>query len=176
MRLEDPESKLQDPVCLAFDVNPDRSRASISAAGANADGDWHVEVVDYFTGTAQVVPRLVQLDERWQPLVIVCDAHGPAAALLEEATLAGLAVKTVTAGEHAQSWGRFVDAVNEGTIRHLGSLELQTAIRGARTRPLGDARAWSRRSSSVDISPLVAATLALGAAAGVTTDTEAMIY
>jgi len=32
---------------------------------------------------------------------------------------------------------------------------------------LGDVWAWSRKSSSVDISPLVAGTLALGAAAGV---------
>jgi hypothetical protein len=38
-------------------------------------------------------------------------------------------------------------------------------VRGARTRPLGDAGwAWSRKGSPVDITPLVAATLALSAA------------
>jgi hypothetical protein len=35
---------------------------------------------------------------------------------------------------------------------------------GATERPLGDAWAWGRRKSSVDISPLVAATLAVDAA------------
>jgi hypothetical protein len=38
------------------------------------------------------------------------------------------------------------------------------AIRIARTRPLGDAWAWSRKNSTGNISPLVSATLALSAA------------
>jgi hypothetical protein len=46
----------------------------------------------------------------------------------------------------------------------LSQLELDTAIRGARARPLVDRWAWSRTKSSVNISPLVAATLALWAA------------
>ena len=39
--------------------------------------------------------------------------------------------------------------------------ELLAALKGAVQRPLGDAWAWSRKSSSIDICPLVAATLAL---------------
>jgi hypothetical protein len=38
------------------------------------------------------------------------------------------------------------------------------AIHAARTRPLGDAWAWSRKNSSANISPLVSVTLALSAA------------
>jgi hypothetical protein len=34
------------------------------------------------------------------------------------------------------------------------------ALAGAQKRPLGDAWAWARRGAGVDISPLVAATLA----------------
>jgi hypothetical protein len=60
-----------------------------------------------------------------------------------------------------------VDMVTEGTLVHMGSDELRDAVRGARSRPLGDQWAWSRKNSGVDISPLVAATLALGAAAGI---------
>jgi hypothetical protein len=56
----------------------------------------------------------------------------------------------------------FFDAVDQRTLRHLGTLEMTTALRGAVKRPLGDAWAWSRKSSSVDICPLVAATLAVG--------------
>jgi hypothetical protein len=37
---------------------------------------------------------------------------------------------------------------------------LNDALAGARRRRLGDAWAWDRRDSTVDISPLVAATLA----------------
>jgi hypothetical protein len=52
------------------------------------------------------------------------------------------------------------DAVDQGTVRHLGTAELQSALKGAGRRPLGDRWAWSRRSSAVDISPLVSVTLA----------------
>ena len=44
--------------------------------------------------------------------------------------------------------------------------ELVEAIKGAGTRALGDGWCWSRKSSRVDISPLVASTLALWACAG----------
>jgi hypothetical protein len=176
LTLEDAESVLEDPVYLAFDVTPDRSRASIAAAGVNQDGLFHVEVVDYLHGTAKIVERLLVLEERHAPEAIVCDGHGPAASLLEEAKAEGLVVKTVTATEHAQSCGRFVDAIAERKLRHLGSAELATAIRGARTRPLGDAWAWSRKSSAIDICPLVAATLATGEAIANAGDTDWTIH
>jgi hypothetical protein len=57
----------------------------------------------------------------------------------------------------------FYDAVDQDALRHLNTAELNAAIHGAATRPLGDAWAWSRKSSGTDISPLVACTLALWA-------------
>ena len=45
-------------------------------------------------------------------------------------------------------------------LRHIGQGMLTAAVAGAKTRKLGDAWAWDRRGVSVDISPLVAATLA----------------
>jgi hypothetical protein len=59
------------------------------------------------------------------------------------------------------------DAVAQRTLRHLGQPELSDAIAGGVKRPLGDLWAWSRKSSAVDISPLVAATLALWGASTV---------
>jgi hypothetical protein len=60
--------------------------------------------------------------------------------------------------------------VNDDELDHLGDDVLRDAIRGAKARPIGDgASAWGRRSSSVNVAPLVACTLALGAAAGVGT-------
>jgi hypothetical protein len=43
---------------------------------------------------------------------------------------------------------------------------MAAAIQGAVKRQVGESWAWSRRSSAVDISPLVAATLALWKSAG----------
>jgi len=50
--------------------------------------------------------------------------------------------------------------VMDKTLHHLGTPELQSAIAGSIKRPLNDRWAWHRVNSSVDISPLVAVTLA----------------
>ena len=84
-------------------------------------------------------------------------------ALLPEFEARGVSVTTVNAAEHAQACGALVDAIEGGTVKHLGQPGLDAAVRGASKRTLGDAWAWSRRSSTMDISPLVACTLALWA-------------
>jgi phage terminase large subunit-like protein len=163
--LEDLHSEMGDPVCLSFDVSPSRSWASICAAGKREDGLLHVEVVDRRAGTGWVVSRLIELVSEHGPASLVCDATGPVASLLQALEAEGIAVETVTAAEHGQACGLLVDAVEQREVRHLGSDELKMAIRGASTRPLGDAWAWSRKSSGTDITPLVGCTLALWKAA-----------
>jgi hypothetical protein len=153
--------RLNDPVCLAVDVKPDRSAACISAAGKFTDSLHGVEVVDHRKGTGWVVPRLLELRQRQRPAAIILDGAGPAASLIADLERERVDVVVVNAKEHAQACGRFYDACDQGTLRHLGTSELFAAIRGAAIRPLGDAWAWSRKSSNVDISPLVSATLAL---------------
>jgi hypothetical protein len=159
--LVDERSELTDPVCFAFDVTPDRSSSAIAAAGLRADGLHHVEIAQRGRGTAWVVPELARLQERWEPVAILCDAVGPVASLIHACEEAGVHVTAVGASEHAKACGLLVDMVENEGLRHLGSSELTNALRGATKRRLGDAWAWSRRNSTVDISPLVAATLAL---------------
>jgi hypothetical protein len=165
--LENQASVLQPGFCLAFDVSPER-RTSIVAAGRNQDGSFHVELHECKAGTGWVVERLAEMVERGNPDLVVCDGVGPAASLLVALKEAGVDVETFNAPEHGQACGRLVDMVNDGTLAHLGSAEFRDAVRGAKSRPIGDgAFAWARKNSSVDISPLVAATLGLGAAAGI---------
>jgi hypothetical protein len=164
--LRDLESRLQPPFVLGVDVSPER-RCSIAAAGRNQDGRFHVEVHEHRPGTDWLVPRLIEMWDSGMVSVVVVDSVGPAASKLQELRDAGLPLETVNTPEHGQMCGQLVDLVAQGDVAHLGSDELRDAIRGARSRPLGDAWAWSRKNSSVDISPLVASTLALGAAAGI---------
>jgi hypothetical protein len=160
--LEDETSVLVDPVCLAFDVSPDR-RCSIAAAGRNQEGLWHLEIVACRAGTAWLPEKLADLVAKHQPAVVCCDGYS-SESVVPVVDEAGVKVTSMKIGEHAQACGRLVDAVSEKTLRHLGHDALTAAVRGAQTRPIGDAWLWSRRNSSVDISPLVAATLALSAA------------
>ncbi len=161
--LADEDSEMLDPIVLAFDVGPDRT-GCIAAAGKRPDGLWHVEIVDHRTGTGWLAKAIHDYVRRQAPAAVVCDAYGPVGSIVQAVENYDVELVTVTAAEHAAACGRLADAVADKTLRHLGTEELQAAIRGAKPRPLGDAWAWSRKSSSVDISPLVAVTLALSAA------------
>lgn len=157
------DSKVQDPVDLGIDVSPGR-RTSLGVAGRNQDGKWHIEVIEKLPGTDWVIDRVEELWNTHNPNSVVMDGNGPAMSLRSALEQRGITVRTLSAAEHAEACARLVDAVAERNLCHRGSLDLWNAIRGASTRPLGDRWAWSRKSSTVDISPLVACTLALWAA------------
>ena len=153
-------SQAADSLVFCFDVAPDRSFASISVAGRREDGKAHLEVVDRRRGTGWIVPKLEDLKRKHDPMAFVCDAAGPASSLVQELEGKGITVTPVSARENADACGLLFDAVEDGELRHLAQAELTSAIKGAAKRPLGDAWAWSRKNSAVDISPLVAITLA----------------
>lgn len=166
---EDTGSEPLDPVAFAVDVTPDRSAASIAVAGARADGLTHVEVVDHRPGTGWVVDRVKTLIERWNPCAVAVDAGGPAGSLVADLEAAGVELTLPKARDAAAACGALYDAVVRPpdapadwapAVRHIPHPALSAALSGASRRPLGDAWAWDRRGVSVDISPLVAVTLA----------------
>lgn len=159
----DADSQALDPVALAFDVSPDRSTASIAIAGTRADGLAHLEVIDCRPGTDWLVPRLTELQARHRPMSISFDPAGPAGSIAADARSAGLTLTEVSMRDHAAACGALFDSATNRTLRHLGQPQLSAALAGAAKRPLGESWAWSRKHSGVDISPLVAATLAFGA-------------
>lgn len=141
---------------FALDVSPDRSASTIVVS----DGQV-VEIADRRPGTAWVISRCIELWDRYDPITFVIDAVGPAAGLIPDLESSGIRVETTQSRQMAQACARFYDAVTNRKVLHTGQVDLTTAVAGASTRKLGDAWAWSRSSSSVDISPLVSATLAL---------------
>lgn len=169
--LADMDSAPNDPVCFAVDVSPDRARAAIGVAGFRQDGKPHVEVIEHKRQTGWVVETAKSVLAKNRSVGIVLDATGQGAALLPEFQKAGIELRDDTTGrgdlilvnasEHAQACGIIYDAVEQDMLAHLGTPELQSAIAGAVKRPLGDRWAWSRKDSTVDISPLVTVTLAL---------------
>jgi hypothetical protein len=180
-----------EPVALAIDVEPDRRFSAICAASRQDDGTMLLEVIDVLPGTAWVVPRLEKLIEKHEPCVVVIDSSSPATSLIPALEEAGLKVTKepepgdeeiivkTTLPELVQACGLFYDAVigiDPGTVvtedgdeieisiqgvRHMDDSDLNVAVEGAAKRPLGDAWAWSRKSSEANIAPLVAVTLAV---------------
>lgn len=158
-RIEDTSPDVEDPVAFALDMSPDRRYVSIGMCGRRRDGRLQVEVIDNGTGTGWVVPRVVELCDRWSPAGVALDPAGPAGSLLEPLKAAGVDVDVVSARQMAQACGAFYDDVTEDRLRHFGQPVLASALGAARKRPLGDSWAWHRKDAT-DISPLVAVTLA----------------
>lgn len=156
----DGNSKVQDPVTFAYDVTPDRSRTAIAVSGRRSDGLTHIEVIDHRSGTGWVVDALVTLTENHKGSKVRCDGYGAGESLIPKLEERGVEVEVVSAKENTQACGELFDAFEQTSVRHRGTAELLAAFKGARKRPLGDAWAWSRKNSTVDICPLVACTLA----------------
>lgn len=146
----------KDPVVFGIDAAPGHRSASVVAT----DGT-DVELVDHRPGAAWLLPRLVELNEKHKPSGFAYDPAGPIAALEPELTQAGIPLTPVKGPDSVRALAFLVGSVRDSTIRHDGSPEFAAAVAGAGRRHVGDGHKWSRRDSSVDISPLVAATVAL---------------
>lgn len=172
----DADSSAADPLAFAVDVTPDRGHACIAVAGARADGDVHAEVVEHAAGTTWVAARVVSLVQRWKPCRLVVDAAGAAGSLIADVSAAlseagcAIEVYSPTAREVAQWYGMTYDALTADgeepppwRLWHRDDPRLSAALAGAVTRRVGaEGTSWDRRSTSVDISPLVAVTNAVG--------------
>lgn len=162
MALADSGESIAAPAVCAFDVSPER-KAAIVMAGRTKDGFVFGDLHESRGGTAWVAPEIERLVKKWK-VPVICDGRGPSFSLVPELRDLGVEVETLNATEHAAACGHLMDAVERASIRHLNDPELNGAVHAARTRPLGDAWAWSRKDSSTNIAPLVAFTIAVSSA------------
>lgn len=150
---------------LAFDIAADRSSASLAIAGPNSAGDATVvQVIDHRDGVAWLADAVRTARRRYRGARLVADSI-VAASVVDQLARVGVTVDPVGGGDHARACGTFVDQLGAGVLWHRAQDVLDAAVAGAARRPLGDAWLWSRSRSTVDISPLVAVTLAAWAAA-----------
>lgn len=149
---------------LGFDVHPNGSSAAIAAAW-RVDDHPHVEILDHRPGTEWLVPELARLATKYRAVPI---GHDTVGAVLVEAEALGKKRPTprrrpIAYREVGAMCAAFMKAINTRTLRHSSQAELNAAAAGVVKRDLGDnAWAWGRKKSvDVDITPLVAATIAL---------------
>lgn len=159
-KCSDARSRIDGAVSLAIDVTPSRSSASICAAGLRADGVAHVEVIGCRPGTQWLLEWFTPERVREYRSVTV-DPVSAAGSLAGDLARLGLQVHEVSGRQVATACGRFFDLVVSDQLRHIEQAPLNAAVAGAKRRRLGDAWAWHRRDTAVDVSPLVACTLAL---------------
>jgi hypothetical protein len=156
----DPSSSTPGPLAFGIDVAPDRSSATIAAAGGRPDGRVHVEIVERRADTDWIPGRVRELVQRWRPGAVAVDPAAPAGSLLPVLTASSVPLALCTGRSYGQACGAFYDDVTTGRLAHRGQPALDDAVIGARRRNLGDAWAWARSADAADPAPLIAATLA----------------
>lgn len=160
--------------------------SSIGVAGRRADGDFHVEWMEHRQGTAWVVGCC---KEAYESKRIPLRVHkgGPEGALITRLREAGVEVDEISTTEMAQATGLLIAAATGEPVesetgepvltpglRHLGQPSLDMSVRNAVLRTSVDgAVVWSQRKSAIEITPLVACTVALG---GVPVETGALVF
>lgn len=145
---------------LAIDATPDLSSASLVAV----DRHLRAELVDHRPGTGWLLARTVDVASRFGAPVVV-DTRGPVGDLIEDLEAAEVDVVAYDTRQYAYACAGFYRSVVDGTVAVRSHEALTEAVDGARKRQVGDAWVWARKGIDVDISPLVALTLALDHAA-----------
>ena len=150
-------------VTFAVDTSWDRQTTWIAAAGIRDDGTPHIEVVATNYGSDWVLPWLRERIPVWSPVSIAMQGSGsPVSSIFDicKAELGDLVI-SLGAADLGRACGSFYDAVVAGPLAHTDQEQLNQAIKHATVRLMGDAWLWDRKSSPVDIAPLVAVTEAL---------------
>ena len=153
---------------FGLDMPPDRRVLTIGCAIKLPDKRALIQMADTKDarrdGTAWAVDWL---KEQWHRTAsVVIDAQSPAMALLPDLQAAHIRVTVTNTQELGRACGRFFDMLNQKTMLHLPDQDqpqLADAVKGATLRPLGSggAFAWNKMGSDIDLTPLVACTLAL---------------
>lgn len=142
---------------FAVDVSPGQQSASVAVCWRRPDGVPQIQVVAHGDGVGWLPGLVSELRARWGGVWLL-DPRGASAS--QAADWPGL---TRSPAEAKQACAELEASVREGLLGHYGQPELRAALEGAVKKPSEDGGwSWARRSTVVDISPLVAATLALG--------------
>ena len=149
-------------VVFAVDMPYDRSRATVAIAGeAMGMGLSMVEVVSpNVAGTAELVDWLVERFGKWGPLSLLVDGSSPAGTLVLPLEDRGVPVTQMNTREFISACGLFQDAVAGRQLVHNGQPGMQVSLEGATRKWINDVWLWQRRNDRVDVSPVIAATLA----------------
>lgn len=144
-------------VWLYLASSPDGSSTSIAAAGAGEHGRTLV-LTSTETDPVAVIKRLKRMRKRRDVAGIALNSKTQAGALVTALTAAGIEYVDVGPTEAGLACLGMIRAVRDGTVEHVGQLELDTAVSEATTRRVDEGERFDQRDpAGPDVSPLVAA-------------------
>lgn len=161
---EDARSTVASSLSYGLSVSADGRWAAVASAGRRTDGRLHVDTVRHEKGTGWLFDYLKDLYGRKRTPIRVNPAAGEGAFIQTLGDI-GVEVAEVPGREYQQACGAFLAAVQNDGIRHLGQEMLNRAVSVADRRDVGLEGGWAWTRSGYDITPLIAATLAISGVA-----------
>jgi hypothetical protein len=162
---------LSVPLGVTVAVDATSRGASVAVAFPDGVGGWHGDPWEWREdASADWTLGVVEGLGKYRPVQVVYDPAslaGPAAAGLQVlADSWGVPLVKVTLRQRALADQWLFEGLREGTVSHSSLPALEAAVSGAVTSTVGEGELWrfDRRRSLVDVSPLVALSMALYAA------------
>ena len=147
---------------IGLDMNPERTVISVAVAIRHGDS-IHVELAR--TGdvgsTNELVDWIYQRARRRVPVVM--DSFTPIRSIEGILKQKKCKVRALSGNELMQACGGFFDgATKDESISHIGQIELDDSLRGAKRYKIGDAGGWkwSRKDLDSDLTQIMAVTCA----------------
>lgn len=157
----DPESQPGPRIVFTVEIDGNREGATIMAVSIRDDEFLHVEVIDSRVGTSWLGHRLKQLQDAHHPEGIWAIAGGHVESMVNDWRREGVKVRLMRFNDYIKACGVFFTVVTEHRLRHLEDPILTAPVQGVAQTWTRDRAAfyWSRKDSTVDITPLVGATV-----------------
>ncbi|WRS30592.1 hypothetical protein U6G28_02580 [Actinomycetaceae bacterium MB13-C1-2] len=144
------------------DVSFDRRWVWIAAAVELDDGQRLVQVRNRVKSMFEAVDLLADLAEQSGHREVALQSKGcPAMELIGPLQEKGLTVHEIDGGHIGLATGRFRDRVRQKALVHPPQPLVDLGIEGGQTKVIAENEAWDRKRSLVDISGVVAETVAL---------------
>jgi hypothetical protein len=165
----DPYQTHGGEVVLAYDVNYNPDGATIAAAFPTERG-WHIDIVAYEPGESVlwILPELKRIAGSVKVQAVATAGGGPARSIHPE--VEGwcdsklVPFRSMSVQDMGAAAGLFYDGLRTRTLSHGQSENLDVAVSRARSKDSGDLWRFDKKLTRVDVSPLVAASVALFAA------------
>lgn len=149
-------------VALGVDAPPDRSSASVCVAGVREDGSLFVELIARREGTEWLVSFLAEIVAERGKVPIIADGMSAVASFAPEFRRERIRVIYPARELYRKACGIFFDKIAQDSIRHAGQPELDAAAKACLPTSFKEKTwSWTGARSGIDVSPIVAATLAV---------------
>ena len=147
---------------FGLSVAPSQLSAAVVPAAMVSSDVAHVELAEHGVGIDWVVPRMVELKQRYQQARFAMMSTGAAVALLPDMMRAGIEPELLTPTDLGKAYAHLQRRLVDGQVTHSGDPLFESAMAGAVKRDVGEGL-WSLgwRKASSDLTPIEGAAVAL---------------